>query len=149
MALDLLLAQYPKQAHVRDRNYSGLIAWSGSMKAQQVPEEPEIDWVRQRIVADLIPAQPMIYVERTLGFFLQDPATVTNIREYLSAWNDEAAETSLSAQIAAVISAFMPRFAAAEIGAGQVAQWFQENGLEVPPEIADQVRPWPGPPSSG
>ncbi len=36
MALDILLAQYPKQPVVRDRNFAGLVAWAASRAAAAV-----------------------------------------------------------------------------------------------------------------
>ncbi len=140
MALDILLAQYPKQPVVRDRNFAGLVAWAASRTAAAVPADPPLEWVRERLVAERIPLQPANYVERTIAFFMQDPATVTNIREYLSPWNDEAAETSLSAQIGGVIAAFMPRFAMQDSTAAQLALWYRDHGLDPPAEL-----PPPGP----
>ena len=127
MALDLLVAQYPKQQVVRDRNYSGLLGWAASVSAQAVPSDPAEGWVRLRIIADRIPAQTANYVERTLSYFVQDPTTATNIREYLSEWNDEAAEAALSAQIAGVIGAFMPRFALLEVSDADVQSWLEAH----------------------
>lgn len=130
MADYLLLAQYPKQAHVRDRNLAGLIAWSASVKAQPIPSaEPAEDWVRLRLVAERIPLAPASYVEKTIAFFLADPATATNIREYLSPWNSNDTETSLSAQIGAVISGFMPGFAALDVATGEIEDWYRANGF--------------------
>ena len=128
-----LQAQYLKQAIVRDRNLGGLVAWSAYVGSEAIPaEQPEPDWVRLRIVAEQIPAQAAIYVERTIAYFLQDPQTETNIRDYLSQWNDEAEETSLSAQVQAVIDTFMPRFAALDVSDAQVQDWYVRNGFSVP-----------------
>lgn len=125
-----LLAQYPKQVVVRDRNYSGLLAWAGYIMAQAVPgTKPPQDWVEQRILAERIPVQATLYVDRTIGHFLMDPTTQGNIRSYLSTWNDEAIEAALSDQISSVVSAFMPRFAAAEIPQTEVDQWYTDHGF--------------------
>jgi hypothetical protein len=127
-----LIAQYPKQAVVRDRNLGGLVEWAGYTSALPIPtEKPPEDFVRQRIVAEQIPLQATIFVDRTMSFFMQDPATQTNLRELMSAFNDEAAEVALSAQIQSVIGAFMPRFAAMEsnVSDAQVEQWYAANGF--------------------
>lgn len=134
MADDLLLAAYPKQQVVRDRNYSALIIWANGVSAQPIPEEkPPEDWVQQRLVAERIPTATDSYVSRTSSYFMQDPTTQTNIRQFLNAWNDEPTEVSLSAQNASIIAAFMPRFAATDATQAQVDQWYLDNGF--PPDV--------------
>jgi hypothetical protein len=132
MADYLLMAQYPKAIVVRDRNSGGLIAWSAYTSSIDVPPAPTEDWVRERIVAEQIPLQTQIYVDRTISYFLQDPQTQLNIREYLSPWNDAVAEEALSAEIQTVIGTFMPRFAAIDVSDAQVQAWYEAHGL-VPP----------------
>jgi hypothetical protein len=130
MADDLLLAQYPKQQTVRDRNFSALVIWSNAIAAQPIPpDKPPPDVVRQRIVAERIPIQTDIYVTRTMSYFMQDGTTQVNIRQFLSQWNDDATEVSLSAQLASVIAAFMPRFALTDISDADVEAWFTANGF--------------------
>lgn len=125
-----LLADYPKQQVVRDRNYVGLDQWAAYTATLEIPTaKPDADWVRMRMVAERIPQQLDSYVQRTLSYFLQDPATQTNIRQYLNAYNDEATETALASQIEGVIGTFMPRFAAMEINDTQVDQWYADNGF--------------------
>jgi hypothetical protein len=68
-----------------------------------------------------------------LSYFLQDPATQTNIRDYLNMWNDEAKETALAGQIEGVISGFVPRFADTDVSDAQVAQWYTDNGFATTP----------------
>jgi hypothetical protein len=129
-----LLAQYPKQAIVRDRNYSGLLAWAGYTLALAVPAtKPDAAWVEQRIVAERIPSQTQVYVDRTIAYFLKDPTTQTNIRQYLNAWNDETTEAALSDQISSVVSAFMPGFCALEVTQADVDSWYAANGFPDPP----------------
>ena len=48
--------------------------------------------------------------------------------------------TSLSAQIGAVITAFMPRFAMQDSTAAQLALWYRDHGLDPP---ANSRRPAP------
>ena len=123
MADDVLIAQYPKQAVVRDRNFSALVAWAASMTAQPTPVDPDDEWVRLRVVAERIPQGAAGYVERTMAFFIQDPTTVVNIREFLNPWNSPTVEDSLSHQNAAIIEAFMPRFSVIDVPPPQVEAW--------------------------
>ena len=118
-----LLAEYPRQQVVKDRNYNGLNNWAYGVAILPVPDPPGIAWVKQRIVAERFPAQPVSYVERTLSYFLQDSATQTNVREYLNAFNTEAVEVSLAGQIEAVILAFIPRFAEIDVTDQQANDW--------------------------
>ena len=127
-----LLAEYPRQQVVKDRNYNGLNNWAYGVAIAAVPDPPDIAWVKQRIVAERFPAQPVNYVERTLSYFLQDSATQTNVREYLNAFNTEAVEVSLAGQIEAVILAFIPRFADIDVTDAQAAQWLTDNGYPIP-----------------
>ena len=147
MADHRLMAQYPKQPGVRDRNLGGLVAWAGYVTAEPIPPtKPDAAWVRERIVAEQIPLQAAIYVDRTMHYFLQDPATEANLRDYLSEWNSEAAEATLSAEVQTVIGAFMPRFAAADVSDAQVQQWYDQNGFVDPPvEPPAGATPFPAP----
>ena len=129
-----LKAEYPKQQVVKDRNYVGLNQWAVYTASLPVPaEQPDATWVKIRIVAERIPQQLESYVQRTLSYFAQDEATQTNIRQYLSAFNDEATETALASQIEAVIGSFMPRFVGYEITDEMVNQWYINNGYDVMP----------------
>ena len=129
-----LIAQYPKQQVVRDRNSGGLIEWAGYTASLPIPAgKPPPGWVKERLVAEQIPLQTSIYVDRTMSFFQQDPQTQDNVRDLMSEWNDEAQEVSLSAQIQSVIGSFMPRFADLEITDAQVQAWYDANGFADPP----------------
>jgi hypothetical protein len=128
MADDLLLAQYPKQQTVRDRNYSALVIWADGITTEPLPpEKPDEEYVRQRLVAERIPTATDSYVTRTMSFMMQSDVTQTNIRQFLSAWNDEATEVSLSAQNAGIIADFMPRFAMTDVTQPQVDQWYLDH----------------------
>lgn len=127
-----LLAKYVKEQVVKDRNYVGLNNWAAYTSTLPI-DAPTDPWIKARIVAERFPAQPDSYVLRTLSYFLQDPATQTNIRQYLSAFNDEAQETALSAQVESVIGTFMPRFADIDVSDSQMEQWKTEHGIPVPP----------------
>jgi hypothetical protein len=129
-----LLAQYPKQQVVRDRNYAGLVAWSAYVTAEAIPAtKPDEEWVRERIVAEQIPLQTNVYVDRTMSFFMQDPATETGVSELMNPWNNEATEVSLSASVQTVIGTFMPRFAAQDVNDATVEQWYLDHGFADPP----------------
>lgn len=127
-----LLAKYVKEQVVKDRNYVGLNNWSAYTSTLPV-DSPSDAWIKARIVAERFPSQPDSYVQRTLSYFLQDPATQTNIRQYLSAFNDEAQETALSAQVESVIGTFMPRFSDIDVTDAQVEAWRTEHGIPIPP----------------
>jgi hypothetical protein len=136
MADYALLAQYPKQQIVRDRNSGGLIAWSAYVTTEAVPStKPDEDWVRIRVVAEQIPLNPNVYVDQTISYFMQDPATEANLRLYMSTWNDEAGEATLSAEIQNVIGTFMPKFAATAISDAQVQAWYDANGFADTPAL--------------
>jgi hypothetical protein len=125
-----LLAQYPKQPVVRDRNLGGLLAWAAYTTAEAIPPtKPPEDWVRLRIVGEQLPLNSAIYVDRTMHYFLQDPATIANVRLYMGQWNDDVQEGTLSDEVQTVIGAFMPRFAASDVTAAQVQQWYADHGF--------------------
>jgi hypothetical protein len=126
-----LLAQYFDQPVVRKRNSVGLNGWAASMAAEAFPTFPDDAWVEQRIVAEQIPQQLDNYTQRTLAYFQQDPATVSNILLYLNSFNDQATEETLSTEIDAVVSAFMPRFAAVTVSKDQISNWYTQNGITV------------------
>jgi hypothetical protein len=129
-----MLAQYPKQMVVRDRNLGGLVAWAAYTTAETIPTtKPAEDWVRLRIVGEQIPLNTTTYVDRTIHYFLQDPATIANARAYMSLYNDDAQEATLSDEIQTVIGAFMPRFAASDVSEAQVQQWYTDHGFPTTP----------------
>lgn len=124
-----LLAEYPRQPVVRDRNYVALNNWANYTATLPVPPVPDNVWVKSRIVAERYPAQTMSYVDRTMSYFLQDPATQTNIREFLSAFNTEATETALASQLESIIGGFMPRFADIDVTDSQANDWKTAHGI--------------------
>jgi hypothetical protein len=124
-----LLAEYPKQQVVKDRNYVALNNWAAYTTALAIPAAPDEAWVKSRIVAERYPAQPQSYVDRTMSYFLQDPATQTNIREFLNAFNTEATETALASQLESIIGGFMPRFADIDVTSEQVTAWIEAHGI--------------------
>jgi hypothetical protein len=126
---NILLNQYRTAPAVQQRNAVGLNQWAGATAIIAIPgTKPAADWVRARLVAERIPSAIDAYVQRTIGYFLQDPATTTNIWEFLN-FGNEATEVSLSSQVEAIINAFMPRFAAVDVSQSQVDQWYADNGF--------------------
>jgi hypothetical protein len=133
MADDLLVAQYPKQQVTRDRQGSGLLAWAADVAAQAIPsEKPPEDWVRLRLVAERVPTASDSYTTRTMAYFQQHAAIVSDIRLHLSQWNDEATEGALSQQIRDVADEVMPAFSRTDTTQAQVDQWYLDNGFTEP-----------------
>lgn len=127
---DVLISQYAKQQVVRDRNSNSLLTWSAYVANEQIPiEKPSEDWVRVRLVAERMPQQTASYVERTLSYFQMDPNCVTNIRQFLSEWNDEATETALSQQNEGIIGGFISKFASLDVSDEQVQAWYAAHGF--------------------
>ena len=129
-----LNAQYGKQTVVRDRNLGGLVAWSAYVGTLPIPaDKPPAEWVQQRLVAERIPLNAALYVDRTINFFLMDPSTTDNIRDLMSPWNSAAREVELSGQLQDVIGTFMPRFAELDTTQAQVDAWYVQFGFAEPP----------------
>lgn len=132
-----LFAQFPKQQVCRDRQYSGLLKWAayiGALPLPVPPEAPTEQWVKERITAGKVSMQIDSYVSMTLAYTVMDPAIQTNIRQHLSAFNDDAVEASMDANVEAALSAGMPTFARAHIPQHEVDQWLRDNGyVEVEP----------------
>jgi hypothetical protein len=134
MADYALLAQYPKQQIVRDRNSGGLVAWSAYTGSLPIPEtKPDADWVRQRVVAEQIPLNVNVYVDQTINYFVQDPATQAALSSLMNPWNDETTEATLSDEVQTVIGTFIPRFAAQTVTDAQVQAWYDANFADPPP----------------
>lgn len=130
---DVFLAQYFTSPTVKDRNKVGLVNWAGYIAGIPIPNPPSDDWIRMRIIAEQIPIGPDNSAMQTLGYFVQDPSTKTNINSLLSPANTDAQEVALSAQVEGVINGFMPRFAKAYVTQAQVDTWRSQNGYVVAP----------------
>jgi phosphoglucomutase len=125
-----LMAQYPKQQIVRDRNSGGLIAWSAYVTTEAIPAtKPDEDWVRERIVAEQIVLNPNVYVDQSMSYFMQDPATEGSLSALMNPFNTEATEATLSDEVQNVIGTFMPRFAAQTVTDAQVQAWWDAHGF--------------------
>lgn len=128
MSSDVLLGQYPKQQCVRDRNYAALLRWAAGTAAQALPPAPPDEvFVRNMIMASRIPDQIDSYVQRTLSWFVMDPATVAQIHDFLNAFNTEDLEDQLSNVNGSILAAFMPKFGLSDVSDEQVAQWLAEH----------------------
>jgi hypothetical protein len=138
-----LFAQFPKQQVCRDRQYSGLLKWAayiGALVPPAPPDKPDEQWVKERITAGKISMQIDGYVSMTLSYTVMDPAVQTNIRQHLSAFNDDAVEAAMDANVEAALSAGMPVFAKAHIPQHEVDTWYRDNGYaeEVTPLMQRQ-----------
>ena len=132
MADNILTSKYLTRPVVRQRNSVTLAKWSAGFVAQEIPSPADDAWVRQRIVAETIPLQLDITTTQTLGFFLQDPATNTNIGEFISEDNTSDAENSLAAQNDLIVSGFMPRYALSTVSDQQIQTWRERNNAPAP-----------------
>lgn len=138
MSNDVLFAEYRKQQVVRDRNSSALLRWAAYVSASAIPAtKPDTTWVRNRIIADRMPEQIDGYTQRTIAYFLQDPAVTSNIHQWLNSFNDATLEDTLSNSNDGIIGAFMPRFALTDVSDQQVADWYAAHGFGPPPVRAE------------
>jgi hypothetical protein len=132
MADNVLTSKYLTRQVVKQRNSVTLAKWSASEVAQPIPSPADDAWVRLRVVGESIPLSLDSTTTQTLGYFLQDPATSTNILEFISEDNDSATENSLAAQNDSIVSGFMPRYANTTVSDQQVAQWRERNDSPAP-----------------
>jgi hypothetical protein len=129
-----IMAQYPKQNVVRSRNYVGLNNWAAYQSALPIPTaKPDVAFVKNQITAGKIPQQTNEFVNLTISYYMQDPATQANITKYLNEFNDEATETALFSEVEAVTNAFMPRFTDAYVTMPEVDRWYNDHGFSEPP----------------
>ena len=126
---NIIIARYLQRAVVRQRNLVTLAQWSASVVAETIPSPVDDDWIRQRIVAEQTPSQLDNVTQQTMGYFLQDPGTVSDILQFISEDNDTDVETTLSTTNASICATFMPRFAADTVTAQQVTDWRTQNNV--------------------
>jgi hypothetical protein len=124
-----LQSKYLTRPVVRQRNSITLTTVSGSKAIETIPPTPDDDWIRQRVLAENTPLALDSYVVQSLAYFLQDPATQTNILQFISEDNDDATEVSLSGQNETIATTFWPRYAKAVVTDQQVADWKAKNGF--------------------
>jgi hypothetical protein len=124
---NILQSRYLTRPVVRQRNSVTLVSWSGYVSALAIPPTPDDDWVRQRVLAEMVPLQLEFQITQTLVYFLQDTDTQTNILQFVSEDNDTPTEVSLASQNDSIIAAFAPRYAATVITDDQVTSWRERN----------------------
>lgn len=130
VATDLDLAEYARSQNVADRNFSSLLRWAGYV-GTDTPKPEDVAWVRLRIVAERIPSNTRQYVDRTMSWFVMDPAVSERLFQWL-ARNDPATEADLSDANRRIVDGFMPRFALTEVPQGMIDQWLIANGYMEP-----------------
>jgi hypothetical protein len=129
-----LYAVFPQTSICRQRQYSALIRWSAYQGALGVPaEKPAEDFVAQQIIGSMIPSNVDYYVTLTMPYTIAVPNIQTNIRTHLNAYNDEATEVTLDAEVDGAISSFLPKFCLTNTTQAQIDAWYLEHGFEVEP----------------
>ena|SRR5215467_14283669 len=140
---DECIAAYPRSPTCTDRVYSRLLSWATYVMALTMPPTtapPDVDWVRQRVLAERTPLQAQYYVPQIAPYTLESPDVSVNVRSMLNAYNTEAQEASLATYIDGSLATVMPRFAEAIITDGDVVTWCERNGYPVPPELDGQMQ---------
>jgi hypothetical protein len=127
-----LVAKYLQRGIVRQRNSVTLAQWGDYTSTLAIPSPASADWIRQRIVAETIPLQLDSYTTQTITYFMQDPATVSNILEFISEDNDSTTEETLSTTNTSICGTFMSRFAASTVTEAQIEAWCTQNNVPVP-----------------
>jgi hypothetical protein len=126
-----LYAQFPKQQICKDRQYAALLRWAAYQGALPIPgEKPDEQFVANKVLAQRIPPQVDSYVQTTISLTIADPGVQTNIRQHLSAFNDEQTEASMDLQVDAALSAMLPLFAKTQVMDSEIQKWYDDNGFE-------------------
>jgi hypothetical protein len=128
---DECVASFPGSKICTQRSYSRLLAWAAYTSALPLPPTdtaPDPAAVKQRILAERTPMQVNIYAAQLGPFLMEEPVMTGRVREHLSDWNDEATETTLSADIDTAFAAVMPRFADAVVTDADATVWLEEHG---------------------
>ena len=132
---DECVAQFPRQAVCVDRTYARMASWAAYTMALPLPPTdaaPEILAVQQRILAERNPIQGMMHAQQVTPYLIEIPNITAKIRDHLNAWNAEATETSLAADIDGAFAVVMPRYAGTAIGDYDVALWCDKHGYPRP-----------------
>jgi|SRR5215467_5631502 len=138
VSVDQCVAQFPRQAIVIERTYARALAWAAFITAQPMPpagEAPDKEVVRQRIVAEQMPARGSSYAPQIAPYLLEVPNIVDDVRVHLSEWNDEATDKGLATEIDNAFAVVMPKFASATIIDQEVANWCDQHGYPRPPDL--------------
>jgi hypothetical protein len=129
---NIIVSKYLTRPIVQQRNSVTLTQWASYTVALAIPDPASADWIRQRVVAESVPSSLQSITLQTIGYFLQDQATVANILQFISEDNDDTVEESLSTTNSEICSTFMTRFAASVISPGQVSAWCAQNNVPDP-----------------
>ena len=135
---DECVAQFPRQPCCQDRVYSRLLSWAAYTTSLPLPPAdtaPEKAWVQQRALAERLPQQATMLVAQIIPYLLETPNITQDIRAHLNAWNDEATETGLAAEIDTGLAVVMPKYAAIAVGDQEVANWCERNGYPPPADL--------------
>src|SRR4029450_6238093 len=126
-------AQFPKQQVCRDRQAMALTRWAAYTLAQAVPiGNPEDTLLEQRLMAAKFLDDIDYWTGKTMQLTLADPAIQTNIRQHLSAFNDESTEVSMDAQMDGAVGGWVADYAHGKITQQQIDAWYAENGFPPP-----------------
>lgn len=120
---NITMSKYLQRGIVRQRNSVTLAQWADYTVNLAIPSPASDDWVRQRIVAEAIPLALDSYTTQTITYFLQDPATVSNILQFISDDNDTTTEENLSNTNQTICGTFMSRFAQSTVTPQMVTDW--------------------------
>lgn len=145
-SVDECVAQFPRQAVCVDRTYARMAAWAAYTMALPLPPTdtaPEIATVQQRLLAERTPIQGTTYAQQATAYLIEMPDIIASIRDHLNAWNAEATETALAADIDTAFATVMPRYAATSIPDYDVALWCDRNGYPRPPGLTGPMPPTP------
>lgn len=136
MANNLTQSKYFSAQVVRDRNQITINSWAGYVSETAIPDEPDDDWIRQRIQADNAPISLQNMVGQTLAYFQQNTITQVNIDQFINPNNSDQTEVSLAQQNDQIIAAFAPQWCRTTVSDAQVAQWRTSNDKPAPAPAA-------------
>ena len=135
-----LIAQFSRQQVCRDRQVTALLKWSAYQLALPIPgEKPAEDVVKQRIVAGRVQINPDMVVAGTINGVASTPDIQTNIRQHLSAFNDEQTEVAMDSQVDFALATVMPTYCRGVVSDTEAEMWYLDNGF--PPEPAQAAQP--------
>lgn len=129
---NLLQSKYFTTQCVKDRNSITVNNWGAYVSQSAIPDQPDDNWIRQRIQADNVPVNLTLMVTQTIAYFAQNEITQTNIQQFINANNDDATEVALSGQNESIIAAFAPQWCATTISQPQVDAWRKDHDKPAP-----------------
>jgi hypothetical protein len=129
-----LYAKIPQTQICKDRQYAGLLRWAAYIGALAIPtERPDEQFVANKLLAQRIPPQVLTYVESTISLTVADPGIQTNVRQHLHAYNDEATELQMNAQVDSALSANLPLYSKTLVSQSEIDQWYNDHGFVTSP----------------